>query len=228
MGDCDRTETLEHLREMMAAVGATGISDGDAIAHHLHARDIGTKMPIESLDAEEPMDARKMGIPSCAKKQGDDDKPEKDPIQALFDRIGLLCSYGEYSQAKMRARLLREEYPPEEVESALQRAVACGIVDDVRYADVLISGRLRAGRGLKGIEEELERNDIQAKDIAGWPEEYIDRYGDELTRAVHILEKNPPRSKSPHDSAYRRLLGKGYSSDIASKAASRWCANNGT
>lgn len=148
----------------------------------------------------------------------DDERPDA----KAFNRIVMLCSYHDYSREKMRKRLKREHVDEYAAEDALDRAVECGLIDDVRYGEALCAGRMRAGKGTTGIESELWDNHIDPARIPGWPEEYEQRYGSDLDRALQLIERHPPRSKRPRDSAYRRLRGKGYSSDIASKAAGIW------
>lgn len=151
-----------------------------------------------------------------------DAQDEVDPKKKAFDRIVMLCSYHDYSREKMRQRLKREHVDEYAAEDALDRAVECGLIDDIRYGEALCAGRMRAGKGTDGIESELWDNHIDPAHIPGWPEEYEQRYGADLDRALRLIERHPPRSKRPRDSAYRRLRGKGYSSDIASKAAGIW------
>ncbi|MGI6536215.1 MAG: regulatory protein RecX [Eggerthellaceae bacterium] len=151
-----------------------------------------------------------------------DAQDEVDSKKKAFDRIVMLCSYHDYSREKMRQRLKREQVDEYAAEDALERAVECGLIDDIRYGEALCAGRMRAGKGTDGIESELWDNHIDPARIPGWPEEYEQRYGNDLDRALRLIERHPPRSKRPRDSAYRRLRGKGYSSDIASKAAGIW------
>lgn len=148
-----------------------------------------------------------------------------DPAKKAFDRIVTLCSYQDYSREKMRQRLKREKVDEYAAEDALDRAVECGLIDDVRYGEALCAGRMRSGKGKDGIEDELWTNHIDPARIPGWPEDYEQRYGTDLERALRLIERHPPRSKRPRDSAYRRLRGKGYSGDIASKAAGIWWAH---
>ena len=139
-----------------------------------------------------------------------------------FDRIVALCGFSDYSRERMRLRLKREHVDERSAENALSRAVECGLIDDIRYGEALCAGRMRAGKGRSGIESELWENNIDPARIEGWPEEYEQRYGTDLDRALDLIERHPPRSKRPRDSAYRRLRGKGYSSETASKAAGIW------
>ena len=75
-----------------------------------------------------------------------------------------------------------------------------------------------------GVVRELKENGISAHDIEGWPEAYEERFGDELERALSVLEKNPPRSKNPRASAYGKLMRKGYDASVSAQASGIWFA----
>lgn len=147
---------------------------------------------------------------------------DEDPREQAFQRIVILCSYHDFSREKMRQRLKREEVPDGVARDALDRAVACGLIDDVRYGEALCAGRMHALRGRSGIESELWQHHIDPAAIEGWPYEYEERYGTEMERALQVIERHPPRSKNPRASAYRRLVGKGYAASIARQASWYW------
>ena len=117
---------------------------------------------------------------------------------------------------------MRDGFSREVAESAVQRALDCGLIDDVRYGAVLVRTRVAQGRGRRGIEDELERAGIAASDIPGWPEEFfsIDDFNpfrvnanaedgvvgcsfgsessdeQEIERALALLRRKPLRSKN--------------------------------
>lgn len=146
----------------------------------------------------------------------------KDATEAAFQRIVDLCSYHEFSREKMRQRLEREEVAAKPAAAALDRAVACGLIDDIRYGEALCAGRMHALRGAAGIERELRQHHIDPSSIEGWPQDYEERYGAEAERALRVIEQHPPRSKQPRASAYRRLVGKGYAPRIAAQVSHAW------
>ncbi len=140
-----------------------------------------------------------------------------------FKKILKLASIKEQATEKLRARLLRDGFPEAAVESALERAVACRIVDDERYAESFVRMRIAQGRGRRGVERELEELAILVPDEEVW-NEALERTGseDELDRALALLERKPPRSKNLREGAYRKLVQKGYSADIAASASRKW------
>lgn len=143
---------------------------------------------------------------------------ETSPAEQAFRRIERLQAPRDHAVEELRQRLLREKYAADAVEEALARAVRCGLLDDMRFAETLVRSRLAADRGARGIEAELEGWGIDPGSVE-WPE--ADEY-DEVERALALLERKPPRSKNQREGAYRRLMQKGYGSSVAATAARRW------
>mgnify|MGYP000004786881 CR=1 FL=1 len=153
----------------------------------------------------------------------DEDVRLSDP-DAAFRKIERLCLVRERASEQLRQRLAREGFEAEAVEAALDRALACGLVDDGRFADVLVRSvppakarqtrhrrRAREPRHRRGRVEAL----AAADDDAG-----------EVDRALALLDRKPPRAKNRRDAAYRRLAQKGFSASVSSTAARLWCEAN--
>lgn len=94
----------------------------------------------------------------------DEDVRLSDP-DAAFRKIERLCLVRERASEQLRQRLARGGFEAEPVEAALDRALACGLVDDGRFADVLVRSRLAQGRGRRGIAAELESLGIDADGV---------------------------------------------------------------
>lgn len=169
-----------------------------------------------------------------------------------FEKVTRLACARERGSRELADRLVRDGFSREVAESAVRRALDCGLIDDTRYGAVLIRTRVSQGRGRKGIEDELERAGIAASDIPGWPEEFfsVDDFDpfrvnanaeddvvgctfgsessdeQEIERALALLRRKPPRSKNVQASAYRKLVTKGYSTSVASVATRRFMEEN--
>lgn len=143
--------------------------------------------------------------------------------EKAFAKIQRLCSVRERCAAEIKDRLVRDGFSAQEAEHALERAHACGLVDDQRYAEVLIRSRIAQGKGREGIRCELERSGIDVAGVPGWPEEFFDDdASSEVERALALLRRKPPRAKDVRSAAFRRLVSKGYSYQLAYDAARRY------
>lgn len=142
-----------------------------------------------------------------------------------YTKILRLSGIRERSVKELRDHLQKENFREGEIEDALERAQTCGLVDDFRFGEMLIVSRKSAGKGKQGIEYELEKNGIDANAIPGWPEEYFLNEESEIEEAITFLTKKPPRAKNKREAAYRKLISRGYSSTVASRAVRSWFEN---
>lgn len=202
--EASRARVIAGLKRQVEAIQAgTGIHEEGSGGHRMH-----------SACGDDASDTASRSVGASSES--------KDPTEAAFQRIVDLCSYHEFSREKMRQRLQREHVAAEPAAAALDRAVACGLIDDVRYGEALCAGRMHALRGTAGIERELLWHHIDPDSIQGWPQDYEERYGAETERALRVIEQHPPRSQHPQVSAYRRLVGKGYAPRVASQVSHAW------
>ena len=160
--------------------------------------------------------------------KGSSGLPEKNARCKLppnaFNRIESWCSRKFRSERDIRNRLRREGFEDQEIDDAVDRAKRCLLIDDDRFADAFIRSCIRSGKGQSGIAFKLKQEGINPESVEGWPEDYIDSsFESELDRALKLLDNKPPRSKNVQASAYRKLITKGYSSAVASRAAREFC-----
>ena len=183
----------------------------------------GTYCAFGHVEAE-AFDAGK-GKPSRAAGRGNAGRTAKEPAfdhEAAMRKIERLCSLREQASAALRERLVRDGFSEKVAEEAVGRAVECGLVDDARFADVLVRCRLAAGKGCAGIARELASHGIDPAHVESYLDAAEAGSDAELSRALDLLERKPPRAKNAREAAYRRLVGKGFSSSIASSAARTW------
>ena len=121
----------------------------------------------------------------------------------------------ELSVAECRARLLRREHPADEIEAALARLAAAGVLDDRRVARAFVRtainikrrGRLRIQRELqeKGIEREVA---VEALDEAfsGQDEESM------VARAIEkrLRGRAPSLDRAEYARLFQHLVRQGY------------------
>ena len=143
--------------------------------------------------------------------------------EKAFAKIARLSAARDRCSHELVERLERDGFSADDAHAAIERAMACGLVDDIRYAETLIRSRLSQGKGRAGIENELAAAGIAVYDIPGWPDEYFPSDGlSEEDRAFELLCKKPPRSKNVYASACRKLASRGFSSDAVFAAARRY------
>lgn len=135
----------------------------------------------------------------------------------LMDKIAALVGVRERTCKELRERLIRQGSEPAAVDEALEAAVRVGLVDERRYALAYIRGKSRAGWGRAKIAARLA--------AAGVPDSVVEECADafpgpedELEQALRELSRRPTRSSNPYGALMRRLVGKGYSVELARRA----------
>lgn len=161
-------------------------------------------------------------------------KSSKDAPKALteeqaFRKIERLACMREHASKALQARLEKDGFDPQVAQAAIERALRCGLISDERFADVLVRSRLSQGRGLQGIAAELVTLDIDPYSVTAYLEATEGQTGpDELARALAFLDAKPPRGKRLRDSAYRKLMQKGYGASVSASAARIWSEEHET
>ena len=159
--------------------------------------------------------------PSNENDPSDSDRAHDE--HAAFKKIERLVKVRDRSTHAVIQRLLKDNYEQDAISSAIDKALRCGYLDDVRFADVLIRSRLRAGKGLTGIVAELKRNGINPEyDLDSFPDAYLALFPNQKDSAIALLCKKPPRAKNRLQAAYAKLIRSGYPSSLASEAAREW------
>lgn len=138
-----------------------------------------------------------------------------------MDKIHAWVCVRERTRKECYKRLVEIEFEPRVASHAVERAVECGLIDEVRYTSAYIKGKVRAGWGRGRIVRSLEENGISQETIAECSEFFATPY-EEYERALKEIDKRPARSKNPKATYVRRLLQKGYSQDIALRAVNEY------
>ncbi len=149
-----------------------------------------------------------------------------DELDAAFKKILMLVNIRDRSVKQIEERLRKEGYPDGTIKEAVDRAISCKILDDLRFAEALIRSRINQGKGSAGIERELKGEGIDIDTVPGWPYEFDVSYDQEYDRALNLLMRKPTRAKNKRHAAYRKLVQAGFSSRVASDASRFWCDQN--
>ena len=139
-----------------------------------------------------------------------------DPDSAMDSLVRLLAAR-ERSEQEAHKRLTEKGYNPQSSSCAIKRALACGLLDDQRFARGFIKDKHAKGWGRYRIEQELYRFGIAKEGVEGYPDEFFSEEA-ELEQALLLLRQHHSRSKNPHQAAYRYLTAKGYSPTTATSA----------
>ena len=234
-------QIIDEIRAKMAEIERGDARDGKTGAEF----SIGAGLPASRAGTSDPMGSDEVSAGTCcafghveaeafdadrakptrAAGRGNAGRTVKEPAfdhEAAMRKIERLCSLREQASAALRERLVRDGFSEKVAEEAVGRAVECGLVDDARFADVLVRCRLAAGKGCAGIARELASHGIDPAHVESYLDAAEAGSDAELSRALDLLERKPPRAKNAREAAYRRLVGKGFSSSIASSAARTW------
>lgn len=147
---------------------------------------------------------------------------ETDTPEKAFKRIVAILNVADKSELAIRQKLESCGFSERSIEESVNRAKEYGFIDDRRYGELLVRSRVAQGKGSLGIEHELRSNGIEPESVPGFPYEFNIDFEQELERALGLLERKPPHSKNKRDAAYRKLVQKGYPSQVASTAARSW------
>ncbi len=147
----------------------------------------------------------------------------EDTVECACQKILRSVSAREQSSQRMRDKLKRDNFSSDVIDEAIERACRCHVIDDRRYSDMLIRSTLSQGKGLVFVIEEIEALGVDVYDLDSYKEFLEQGEGFDEQRALDFLKSHPPRSKNIRESAYRKLVNKGYSTSVASTVARRYC-----
>lgn len=147
---------------------------------------------------------------------------DEDHCRAM-DKLASLVNVRERTAKECRQRLRDAGFEDDVADCAVESALRCGLVDDKRYAAALIKGKVRQGWGKRKILMRLEEDGVSYDDVLSCADLFASP-DEEYERAMHELAKKSVRSQNPRATLMRRLLQKGYSMDLATRAVSDFMA----
>lgn len=131
-----------------------------------------------------------------------------------------LLNRRDYSRVELASKLRLEGYRPDVVDEVCGRLEEVGLLDDARFADLFIRSKLACGWGRVKIERELSRRGVDASEVEGWPEAYLDR-NDEAEAAFELASRRRLTGRNDYQKIVRFLCGRGYPMGVAIDAARR-------
>lgn len=132
-------------------------------------------------------------------------------------RVVDMASRREYSTKEACDRLRRDGYASACVERVVARAVESRVIDDARFADAFVRGRLAQGWGPVRVERELALRGVEASEVPGWPDGYFaaDGGGSVMERARTVLARRPVPERNAYPKLLRFLVSRGFPSAVA-------------
>ncbi|MBO4645750.1 MAG: regulatory protein RecX [Bacteroidales bacterium] len=141
-------------------------------------------------------------------------------MQTNADKLQKFCCYQERSSWEVRRKMMQLKVPPQEAESLLQNLEAEGFVNDQRFTECYIRGKINSKRwGRMKILMGLRQHGIANEVIAEQLQEIDDaKYKDNLQFLMDRWKQEHPGEA--HEKMYRFLMAKGYSASEISQCAS--------
>ena len=148
--------------------------------------------------------------------------------EKAFQKIIRYLTYCDRTTYELHCKLANAGFSEEVIQSSLDRVCHAGFVNDEHLAQRLIEQYFQAGKGKNAAIASLKKKGIPENVINQLLLESSYEEEDESARALTYLYRHPPRGKNLHDSAFRKLISKGYSVSAASSAASSYCSKQTT
>lgn len=142
--------------------------------------------------------------------------------KAAMDKILRTVNISETSTSKMRSKLELKGFDPDVIEKAISKAQEYSLIDDMRYANCLVRSALSSNKGLAKVEQELRLLGIDIHDVESFIEFFESGEKSQYDMALEVLRCHPPKAKDKRSAAYRKLVSKGYSNDIALDVSRIW------
>ena len=158
--------------------------------------------------------------PTADNESSSFDNPEK-----AYQKILKVLSYRDRSSHELREKLLSYGFSTEATEQALDRAQRYGLVNDDRFLENQIESKFRSGKGRRLVAREMTKKGFSEEEIRLKLEDSSFSEEDEELRAYEFLLHHRPQGKNLRDSAFSKLVNKGYSINAASKAARKYSEN---
>ncbi len=150
-------------------------------------------------------------------------RAEFDPgsVEAAKQKALSLLDRRDYSRAELLRKLAEKGFADAAAEAAADRLVSLGIVDDARYAPIVVRHYAAKGYGARRIRDELQRRGIPKElwdaALAEMPEQ--DETVDRLLRTR--LKGAAPDDRAALKKASDALVRKGYGWDEINAAVER-------
>ncbi len=196
----------------------------------------GAKPKGALLIGSDPADAERIPIPvavarilTSKKKAGEIHPLSRAELLYMVGEVSKACARSrierlidrrEYASDEVRHKLHEDGYAASTIDACVSRAQEAGLISDQRFADSFIRSKVFAGWGMMRIARELSSRGIDVSQVDGWPYEYLDP-DDETQRAYEVASSRRVSGTRAYEKLVRYLMGRGFSSGVAHRAAHR-------
>lgn len=139
--------------------------------------------------------------------------------QCAWQRLLSQVSARERSASHLERSLVQEGFPASVARATVERARACQIVDDARFAETFARSKVRAGWGSARIERALEQEGVDTSLVAGMSDLFSSDA--EEQRAWDALQRKRVPERNPEQKLARFLTSRGFSPALSLRLARR-------
>jgi regulatory protein len=141
----------------------------------------------------------------------------------------LLLKFRPRSEYELHQRLKRKGYPEPVIKEALPFLKEKGLIDDLEFARIWVSSRIKKPLGIRRIKQELKLKGVEEDLIEQAIESLGDKYSEEETIKELLCSRwKKLKHVEPHKAKRRLflyLLRRGFSSDMIQEAISQIRSN---
>ena len=144
-----------------------------------------------------------------------------------------LLSARAYTARNLRRKLVQKEFEPADVETAMERLVASGLIDDSRFASEYARQKLTTGgSSVRRVKQDLMRRGLSAENIRAAIEQVVAEETVDIVKSIDAAARKKFASMGniAPDVARRRLFGflarRGFEIDDIRRAIERVLADN--
>lgn len=142
--------------------------------------------------------------------------------QQAYAKVLRCASACEQSSARIRKKLSAAGFSEDAIAHALEKATRLSVIDDARYAECLVRSTALAGKGMEFAKREIAALGLHIEDLEAYQEYLAEGEEAQIEAAVDLLRRHPSRAKDKRAAGMRKLISKGYSMPIASRAVAIW------
>ncbi|MBQ7567558.1 regulatory protein RecX [bacterium] len=143
------------------------------------------------------------------------------------ERACQILAAREHSAAELFRKLLQRGCPADTASQVVAGLIDAGLIDDVRFAVMLLRSKFRQGWGWHRVLAELRKRGVGDEAIAAVVSECADELGEEREeeRAAEIVRRRM-HSAADADKVLRYLLNHGFSAVVSRRVVTQYLECN--